>query len=221
MTRRLAAIETSTAVGSVALFEDGHLIAETSSRTPNGHGESLLPAMDALFDRVGWSPRDVARWGVGVGPGSFTGVRVAVATAKGIVLATGAELVGVTSLDALAEGIGGGELTVSIVPAGKGEVFLQVTKDGRTIREAAHLAIAAAPAYVVDLAPDGLVVVVGEAARQVDWSPLGARVSLVTAEPHDAPRASSVGRIALQRPAGPGDRVEPLYLRPPQITMPR
>jgi tRNA threonylcarbamoyladenosine biosynthesis protein TsaB len=220
VTRRLAAIETSTEIGSVALFEDGRLLRSASVRAPGGHGEALLPMLSALFDEVGWEPRDVARWGVGVGPGSFTGVRVAVATAKGIVLATGAEIVGVTSLDALVEGLGGASLTVAIVPAGRGELFVQATREGRVVREAAHVPAAAVARIVADLAPAGGVLVVGEASRQVDWSELGARVRLEVDHPRDAPRAEAVGRLALGRAPGHVDALEPLYLMPPHITLP-
>jgi tRNA threonylcarbamoyladenosine biosynthesis protein TsaB len=218
---RLAAIETSTEVGTVALFEEGRLVGEDEVRAPNGHGESLLPMLAALFERHRWSPGDVSRWGVGVGPGSFTGTRVAVATAKGIALATGAELVGVTSLDALAHGIAEGELTVSVVPAGRGEVFIQATKHGRMICAPEHLAVSMVGRRLADIAPEGRVVVVGAAARQVDWADLGGRVSTVSDAPHDVPRASSVGRIALGREPQNADRLEPTYVRPPQITMPR
>jgi tRNA threonylcarbamoyladenosine biosynthesis protein TsaB len=216
---RLAAIDTSTALGSVALFEDGVLLAEDAHRVSNAHGESLLPLMAALFERAGWTARDVARWAVGVGPGSFTGIRIAVATAKGIVLATGAELVGVTSLDAVAFGLEG-ELVVSLIGAGKGELFVQARRGEARVLGPMHLRTGDVAARLAEISGGSRVVVAGEAASEVDWSALGARVEVVAQPPHDLPHAASVGRIALGRPAEDADGLEPVYVRPPDITMP-
>src|SRR6185437_6277591 len=177
----------------------GRLVAEDSRRVSNAHGESLLPMVDALFARAGWAPAEVKRWGVGVGPGSFTGCRIGVATVKGIALATGAEVVGVTSLDALAFGVEGAALVISVVPAGKGELYLQATRGGQAILAPTHLRFADIPARIAALlAGEETAVVVGEAAPEVDWSPLlglegRARVALRLEAPHDAPRAVAVG----------------------------
>jgi tRNA threonylcarbamoyladenosine biosynthesis protein TsaB len=178
--------------------------------------------VSALFDRVGWSPADVARWVVGIGPGSFTGVRIGVATAKGIVLATGAAIVGVTSLDAVAYGLGGDVLVVSAIAAGKGEIFLQARRGDRLVLAPAHVAMARVGSAVADVAaPDERIVVAGEAAREVDWSVLGARVALEMAPPHDLPHATSLAIIARGRAPDDADTLEPLYVRAPEITMPR
>ena len=216
---RLAAIDTSTQLGSIALFEDGVLLAEDAHRVSNAHGESLLPMVSALFEKTGWTAGDVARWAVGVGPGSFTGIRIAVATAKGIVLATGAELVGVTSLDALAFGLGGG-LVVSLIGAGKGELYVQARRGEETVLAATHLRTQDVAARLAEMSGDERLVVAGEAASEVDWSALGGRVELVARPPHDLPHASAVGRIALGRPPEDADGLEPVYVRPPDITMP-
>jgi tRNA threonylcarbamoyladenosine biosynthesis protein TsaB len=119
---RICAVDTSTALGSVALFEDDRLVAEDARRVSNAHGESLMPMLDALFVKTGWKPRDVQRWCVGLGPGSFTGVRIGVATVKGIVLGTGAELVGVSSLDAMCALVA--ERAVAAIAAIRGELYL-------------------------------------------------------------------------------------------------
>jgi tRNA threonylcarbamoyladenosine biosynthesis protein TsaB len=216
---RIAAVESSTALGSVALLEDGRLVAEDARRVSNAHGESLLPMVVALFERVGWAPRDIVRWGVGVGPGSFTGARIGVATVKGIVLATGAELVGVTSVDAVAYGLPADALVVSVVAAGKGEVFVQVRMGGRIVMPPSHLGTGVVAAHVAALDSDTRVVVAGEAAVGVDWSALGGRVSTVVDAPHDLPRASIVARIAMTRAPEDADALEPVYVRPPEITM--
>ncbi len=228
---RLAALETSTALGSIALFDGAELVAEDEARVSNAHGESLLPMLSALFDRAGWKARDIGRWGVGIGPGSFTGVRIAVATVTGIVIATRAEVVGVTSLDALSDGVQKAPWIVSVLGAGKGEVFVQARLDGELVLAPAHVPIAAAGGRVAEvmrrqtaagraMPGRGRVVIAGEAAHAIDWSAIGADVVLDVDPPHDLPRAASVGRIAAGRRFADADALEPLYVQPPQITAP-
>jgi tRNA threonylcarbamoyladenosine biosynthesis protein TsaB len=219
---RVAAIETGSALGSVALFEDGRLVAQDEERAPDGHGERFLPMMDGLFARIGWIPASIGRWGVGIGPGSFTGVRIGLSLAKGIVLATGADLVGVTSLDALVDELAAGEAhVVSLLPAGRGELFVQVKHRDRLVLAPCHIRLDEVAARFAELDPAAHFVVAGEWARQVDWSLLGDRISLASDPPHDRPRASAVGRIAHIRPPEDAIALEPAYVRPPEITMPK
>jgi tRNA threonylcarbamoyladenosine biosynthesis protein TsaB len=221
---RLAAIDTSSSLGSIALFEDGLIVAEDSHRVSNAHGESLLLMVDALFARAGWTAASVHRWAVGIGPGSFTGIRIAVATAKGIVLATGAEVVGVTSLDALADGVTAG-VVVSVMAAGKGEAFVQVRSSRSLVMQPQHVIladVAARVSAVVELVdPADTITVVGEAASGIGWSALGQRLEFLADAPHDLPRAAAVGRVALDRAPVDADALEPVYVRAPDITMPR
>ena len=231
---KLAAIDTSTALGTVALFENGALVLEAEQRVSNAHGESLLPMVDALFTRAGWLPRDVRRWAVGIGPGSFTGVRIGVATVKGIALATGAEVVGVTSLDALAFGIVAreGEAVVAVVNASaakggvrvpegrvlRAELFLQVT--GATIRAPLHVKSDEA-AQLLNGLTNGTctrLLLVGEGAMLIDRAALAIPHEVRAEIPHDLPRAVNVGRAAMGRAPDDASALEPLYVRAPEIT---
>jgi tRNA threonylcarbamoyladenosine biosynthesis protein TsaB len=220
--RRVAAIDTSSPLGSVALFEDGALVADDARRVSNAHGESLLPMIDALFARARWRPEDVGRWGVGVGPGSFTGVRIAVATAKGVAIATGAELVGVTALDAIAFGVdaGGEDAVASVVDAMKGELFVQVRLRDSLVLPPESVPRNEMTSRLATVACSRMFVV-GEAAELIDAAALPFEVLLRKSPPHDVSRAVSVGRLAMSRPPDDADSVEPLYVRPPDITRPR
>jgi len=218
---KLCAIDTSTALGSVALFEDDRLVAEDARRVSNAHGESLLPMIDATFSRIGWKPTDVDRWCVGIGPGSFTGVRIGVATVKGIVLGTGAEIVGVGSLEALAALVPDeSKPIVAAVSAIRGELYLQVAGAARS--EPVCLAPDAIEAWLESIAPSAVapeVILVGEAAEKIPA--LSSRtVRLLSADDHALPHARGVAVAARGRPAEPADLVEPVYVRAPEITTP-
>ena len=99
---RALALETSGRTGSVALAQDGVVLAE--ERYPHGlkHAAGIVPIIDRLCRGRGWAPRDVEEIYVSEGPGSFTGLRVGVTVAKSLALATGAKVVAVPTADVLA-----------------------------------------------------------------------------------------------------------------------
>lgn len=221
---RLCAIDTSSALGSVALFEAERLVLERAERVSNAHGEALLPMVDRAFAEAGWTPRDVGRWAVGVGPGSFTGVRIGVATAKGVALATGAEVVGVRSLEAMAalaaEALGprADRVIVAVLDAIRGEIYAEVS--GARVGAPVCVRPEALEPLVVGLPGAGAydVVLVGEAAARVPWS---GEVRRLTEGEHALPHARGVALAARGRAADDVDRLEPVYVRPPEITVPR
>ena len=114
------AIDTSTALGSVAVGRGSELLAEIVVGVSTKHSESLLPAIDYALRSAGLEPPDLGAVVVAGGPGSFTGVRVAGATAKGFVRALGVPLAysGLLALAAAAEGP-----VCALFDARRGEVY--------------------------------------------------------------------------------------------------
>lgn len=220
---RLCAVDTSTALGSIALYEDHSLVAEEERRVSNAHGESLLPMIDAAFARVGWSPRSVARWCVGIGPGSFTGVRIGVATVMGIALGTRAEVVGVSSLEAMAALVEEARerAIVAAIAAIRGELYLQVA--GAITSAAVCLAPADIEAWLESVAPSASmpdIVVVGEASTKLPPLPTR-RLTALADGAHALPSARGVALVGRARAPIAPELLEPLYVRAPEITTPR
>jgi tRNA threonylcarbamoyladenosine biosynthesis protein TsaB len=117
------ALDTSTRTGSIALGLDGEVLAESRLSVRAVHSESVLPEIDRLFESAGFGPADIRRVVVGSGPGSFTGVRIAAALAKGIRAATGAELFAYSSLAAIAAGSGASGRVCAAIDARRGQVY--------------------------------------------------------------------------------------------------
>lgn len=223
---RLCAIDSSTALGSVALYDNDLLVGERAERVSNAHGESLLPMVDAAFAEVGWRPKDVDRWCVGIGPGSFTGVRIAVATVKGVVLATGAPLVGVRSLEAMtalarAEDprARGASLVLPAIAAIRGELYVEVEGAGEPV----CLSPEVIGPWLSSIAPErlGAIALVGEASTKISLDPPAAICVSLVDGPFALPHARGIALVGRSREAtDPGD-LEPVYVRPPEITTPR
>ncbi|MCP4573030.1 MAG: tRNA (adenosine(37)-N6)-threonylcarbamoyltransferase complex dimerization subunit type 1 TsaB [bacterium] len=96
------AFDTATLRGRFALAEDGGLLASRPVNVGGSYADALLPVIQEMLADAGRSRTDLAAVGVTTGPGSFTGVRIGVATAKGLAWALGCELAGVSSLSAMA-----------------------------------------------------------------------------------------------------------------------
>jgi tRNA threonylcarbamoyladenosine biosynthesis protein TsaB len=97
------ALETSGRIGSVAAVADGVVVAEETFAHGLQHAAQIVPILDRLTRAQGWTPRDVQELYVSAGPGSFTGLRIAVTLAKTMALATGVKLVAVPTVRVLVE----------------------------------------------------------------------------------------------------------------------
>jgi tRNA threonylcarbamoyladenosine biosynthesis protein TsaB len=183
------AFDTATDVATSALVDGGEVLGERASRAV-----TLLEDVDALLRQSGTHTRDVEALAVGIGPGSFTGVRIGLATARGLMFALGIPAAGISTLDALAAGAPG---AVPVVDARRREVFVP----GRVV----------APADVA-VEPGTLYVGSGAVRYRRVFEAVGAEIPPDADERH-LPRARFHARLA--REFGPADALEPLYLRVP------
>jgi tRNA threonylcarbamoyl adenosine modification protein YeaZ len=125
----LLAIDTSTAACSAALFDgSGRCVTQRDELIGRGHSERLVPMIDELLDG-----RTARRILVGVGPGSFTGIRVGIAAAQGLAIGWDAEISGMSSLALLAAGTPSAPSIGAAMKGGHGELFVQQF-DGRPVK---------------------------------------------------------------------------------------
>lgn len=121
---RILALETSTPTVSVALLDDAELIGVRSADVGSGASARILPWAAELLAEAGWGPRDLDAVAASLGPGSFTGLRVGLATAKSLAWSADIALIGESSLHTLAEGADAGATWVSsVLDARRGQVY--------------------------------------------------------------------------------------------------
>ncbi len=103
---RILSLESSAMTASVALCFDERLLGEFTLQNGNTHSDTLLPMVESMLRMFEMSPSEIDLFAVSVGPGSFTGVRIGVATLKGLAFGSDKPCVGVSTIDALAENLG-------------------------------------------------------------------------------------------------------------------
>lgn len=141
----ILAIDTSSITASVALLEDGVIKGEYNLNTGLTHSEQLLPMVEALLKNTGSQIEQIDRFVVTSGPGSFTGLRIGIATANALAQAHHKEVLGLSTLDALAEnGRHFKGYVCPILNARRGEVYTALYEsDGRELKRLSeHQAIA-------------------------------------------------------------------------------
>jgi len=187
------AFDTATSVATAALVRDGEVLGERASRAVR-----VLADADDLLREAGKDRSELGGIVVGVGPGSFTGLRLGIAAARGLAFALDLPVAGVSTLDALAAGAPG---ALPIIDAGRREVFTRVKGES----------VAVAP-QELELEPGTLCVGDGALRYRIALEERGAEIPDDGDERH-RPRARFHAELAKR--FGPPDEVEPLYLRIP------
>lgn len=195
---------------SVAVVDGGRTLAHRREVMARGHQERLAPMAQAVMADAGLEFGRLERVGATVGPGSFTGLRVGVAFAKGLASALSIPAVGVGSLEALAAEAPG--LVAAVIDARRDQIYLQVFEDGVALMAPDVLPVGTAAARLVELAMGRKLTLVGSGAPLLADAAPGAR--MITPEGCDA---RHVARLAAAKSPTP---IRPLYLRAPDAKLP-
>ena len=222
--KKIVAIETSGRQGSVVVALGERIIGERVLSPTLRHAVELMPAIEAMVAEAGWEAKEIEQVYLSLGPGSFTGLRIAVAVARGFAQAIGCRVVGVPSLDVIARNAEGWEVVVPILDAKRGEVFAaryESDEAGRLVQTKAA-GLVRPEEFVreaVEVAGGGRVAVLGEG---VDYHREAILAGGGTELPRElwAGRASVVHRLGWEKAlrgefSDPGELL-PIYIRLPE-----
>lgn len=207
---KILSLDTTTLQGSVALSEGARVIAQEQQLERRTHSERLMDSVARLLDAAGWECTQIEGVAVAVGPGSFTGVRIGLAAAKGIAFALGVPIAGVSSLASLA--LNARELGGQVVPlidARRGELYAAVYRftEGGVLEELRPACVLPPERLVEELAAlEGELVLVGDGAaayRDLLAEGLGSRAAIPGGS-LDLPRAGHLAELAGERLANEG-----------------
>jgi tRNA threonylcarbamoyladenosine biosynthesis protein TsaB len=208
--------DTSTAATSACLLRgDGEAFEVVPSDErllePPAHARELMPAVAEVMERAGVAYEQIGALAVGVGPGTFTGLRIGVTTARALAHAENLPVHPVSSLAALAEGIVA-DLRLPLIDAKRGELFAALYRDGEELWPP----FAAAPEELIGRIRDSSVTVVsaGDGSLRFHEVLEAAGIEIAPAGAH-AVRALHVCRLARRVPAASPETVLPHYLRDP------
>ncbi len=216
--RRVLAIDAALAACSAAVLVDGGVVAHRLEAMARGHAERLLPMVRETMAKAGLGFDALDLIAVTVGPGHFTGLRVGLAAAQGLALAVGRPLAGVTTLEAIAAAAPAGATPLVVALESKrADLYLQVFVGGRPFGVPAALT---PEAFAATKLPPGALALAGDGAARLEPVLAAAGRTIRRVGP-DAPDAATVARLAAGRHGTSAAlAAAPLYLRPPDVTLP-
>jgi len=206
----ILALDTALETCSAAVLDSERVLAARSEEMARGHQERLAPLVAEVMAEAGVSFDRLDRIGVTVGPGSFTGLRVGLAFAKGLGVALDIPVVGVGTLAAMGAGTTG--FAAAAVDARRGQIYLQAFRDGQPLGAPEALALEDAANWLIDIDSTGPGLIVGSGAAL-----LAPAFPKAAADPRAGADPVQVARIAAAAEEAPP---RPIYLRAPDAKLP-
>lgn len=216
---RVLAIESSTQLASVALAEESRILAEEKSFRQKSHSEFLNPAIGRVMQKAQLSLEDIDCIGVCHGPGSFTGVRVAINVAKSLAYVLGRPLVAVTSLELLALRVGPGRRIMPMINAYKDMIYYGLFENtGDSLVQLVAPSLMPVSELQNHLKEDVICVGDGYEAYKSRWEDkLLGRLHRPKEEDKDFPLAEALARVTFERFKSGStlewNQILPLYLK--------
>ena len=218
---KVLGLDTATTACSAAVWIDGAIVASRRLTMNRGQAEALAPMIMATLEDAGMAEvRDLDRIAVTIGPGAFTGLRIALATARGFSVATGLPVAGVTTFDALAHAVPArlraGRILLVAVDSRRAEPFCQLYHADLTPQGEPFALL---PDAVAARLPAGPLLLAGDGASPLREA-LATRADTAFAPGDGLPDAGVVAALGAAM-APPLPPARPLYLRPPDVTLPK
>jgi len=227
---KVLGLDSATVACSAAVCDGGMLLSRRYEEMARGQSEALMPMVEDVMAEAGLRAGDLDLIAVTIGPGAFTGLRIAIATAVGLSLASGVNAAGVTTMEALAYAAktqpqaAGTRQLVTALDSRRDDIYMQVfSEDGRALGDVEAVASDGLGAWAAGFGFKGPVTLIGDAADRVEGL---ARLHGLSVQPdfaHSIPDAQHVAALAADKMAKglPLRELRPLYLRPPDAVVPK
>ena len=221
---KILALDSATAACSVAVWIDGAVAVVERADLPRGQAEALLPMVERVRAASGLAFTMFDRLAVTIGPGHFTGLRIGLAAARGLALAAGRPLVGISTLVAVAAGVpadeaGSGCLVVAL-DSKRAEPYLQAFRAGRPLGPPVARLVAAYAEELCTADPHAAFVVAGDAGGPMADALRARGAAVIRAQAATRPDAATVAALAAVAPE-PAGFPAPLYVHPVETTSPK